>query len=128
MGKGHLQIRVSLQDLVRNLIDFLAGKERTVAVIPSPFNLPGCHMDRIPEGFRVTGMPQNMGIVLDKLKGFVGKGDNESVADIETTLKSYLEVFSYPELQWTLHGNPNKTSPDGWPAGYRCHPCGRGAG
>ena len=54
---------------------------------------------------------QNMGVVLDKLKGFVGKGDNESVADIETTLKSYLEVFSYPELQWTLHGNPNKTSP-----------------
>lgn len=37
---------------------------------------------------------QNMGVVLDKLKGFVGKGDNESVADIETTLKSYLEVFS----------------------------------
>lgn len=54
---------------------------------------------------------QNMGVVLDKLKGFVGKSDNESVADIETTLKSYLEVFSYPELQWTLHGNPNKTSP-----------------
>ena len=54
---------------------------------------------------------QNMGVVLDKLKGFVGKGDNESVADIETTPKSYLEVFSYPELQWTLHGNPNKTSP-----------------
>ena len=54
---------------------------------------------------------QNMGVVLDKLKGFVGKGDNESVADIETTLKSYLEVFSYPELQWVLHDNPNKTSP-----------------
>ena len=54
---------------------------------------------------------RNMGIVLDKLKGFVGKGDNESVADIETTLKTYLEAFSYPELQWTLHDNPNKTSP-----------------
>ena len=26
-------------------------------------------------------------------------------------MKTYLEVFSYPELQWTLHGNPNKTSP-----------------
>ena len=45
---------------------------------------------------------QNMGIVLDKLKGFVGKEDNESIADIETTMKSYLEVFSYPELQWAL--------------------------
>ena len=56
---------------------------------------------------------QNMGVVLDKLKNFtgVGKEDNESIADIETTLKTYLEVFSYPELQWTLHGNPNKTSP-----------------
>lgn len=54
---------------------------------------------------------QNMGIVLDKLKGFVGKEDNESIADIETTMKSYLEVFSYPELRWLLHDNPNKTSP-----------------
>lgn len=53
----------------------------------------------------------NSGVVLDKLKGFVGKADNESVADIETTLKSYLEVFSYPELQWALHDNPRKTSP-----------------
>ena len=54
---------------------------------------------------------QNLGVVLDKLKGFVGKGENESVADIETTLKTYLEAFSYPELQWVLHDNPNKTSP-----------------
>lgn len=54
---------------------------------------------------------QNMGVVLDKLKSFVGKGDNESVADIETTLKSYLEVFSFPEMQWVLQDNPNKTSP-----------------
>lgn len=54
---------------------------------------------------------QNMGIVLDKLKGFVGKEDNESIADIETTLKTSLEVFSYPEMQFVLHGNPNKTSP-----------------
>ena len=54
---------------------------------------------------------QEQGIVLDKLKGFVGKEDNESIADIETTLKTSLEVFSYPEMQWVLHGNPNKTSP-----------------
>jgi len=51
------------------------------------------------------------GVVLDKLKGFVGKDDNESVADIETTLKTYLEVFSYPDIQWCVHDNPNKTSP-----------------
>lgn len=54
---------------------------------------------------------ENMGVVLDKLKGFVGKGDNESIADIETTLKTYLEAFSYPELQWVLQDNPHKTSP-----------------
>ena len=54
---------------------------------------------------------ENSGVVLDKLMGFVGKGDNESLADIETTLKTYLEVFSYPEMQWVLHDNPNKTSP-----------------
>lgn len=53
----------------------------------------------------------NSGVVLDKLKGFVGKGDNESVADIETTLKSYLEVFSYPEMQRILYDAPHKTSP-----------------
>jgi type IV secretory pathway TraG/TraD family ATPase VirD4 len=54
---------------------------------------------------------ENSGVVLDKLKGFVGKGDNESVADIETTLKSYLEVFSYPEMQRILYDAPHKTSP-----------------
>ena len=54
---------------------------------------------------------QNMGVVLEKLKSFVGKDGNESIADIETTLKTSMEVFSYPELQWILHGNPNKTSP-----------------
>jgi hypothetical protein len=35
-----------------------------------------------------------MGVVLDKLKGFVGKGDNESVGDIEVTMKTALECFS----------------------------------
>ena len=54
---------------------------------------------------------ENNGVVLDKLMGFVGKGDNESIGDIETTLKTYLEAFSYPELQWVLHDNPNRTSP-----------------
>ena len=54
---------------------------------------------------------ENSGVVLDKLMGFANKTDNESVGDIETTLKTYLEAFSYPELQWVLHDNPNKTSP-----------------
>lgn len=54
---------------------------------------------------------KHLGIVLDKLKGFVGKGDNESVADIETTLKTYLDVFSFPDIQWLVHDNTYKTSP-----------------
>lgn len=62
----------------------------------------------------------NMGLVLDKLKGFVGKSDNESLADIETTLKTYLEVFSYPDLQWCLHDNPHRTSPAALNNGRTC--------
>ncbi|MBQ7793438.1 MAG: type IV secretory system conjugative DNA transfer family protein [Clostridia bacterium] len=69
------------------------------------------NLDELLTAIVADAEQQNMGIVLDKLKGFVGKGENESVADIETTLKTYLEAFSYPELQWTLHDNPNKTSP-----------------
>lgn len=53
----------------------------------------------------------NMGVVLDKLKGFVGKGDNESVGDIEVTMKTALECFSFPDIQWCLYENPIKTSP-----------------
>ena len=54
---------------------------------------------------------KHMGLVLDKLKGFVGKGDNESVADIETTLKTYLDVFSFPDIKFCFHDNTYKTSP-----------------
>ena len=52
-----------------------------------------------------------MGVVIDKLAGFVGKEGNNSVGDIETTLKTYLEVFSYPDIAYCLNDNPNKTSP-----------------
>ena len=54
---------------------------------------------------------KQMGVVLDKLQGFCGKSDNESVADIETTLKTHLDAFSYPELGWILQDHPNRTSP-----------------
>ncbi len=54
---------------------------------------------------------ENMGVVLDKLKGFVGKEDNESVGDIESTLKTSLDVFSYPDIQYCLRDNPFRTSP-----------------
>lgn len=55
---------------------------------------------------------KNYGIVLDKLKGFTGKEDNESLQDVESTLKSYLEpLSSYPDLEYCMYQNPNKTSP-----------------
>ena len=50
-------------------------------------------------------------IILDKLKAFVGKDENESIQDIESTLKQYLDVFSYPDVIYCLQTNINKTSP-----------------
>ncbi len=50
-------------------------------------------------------------IVLDKLKGFVDKGDNESIQDVEATMKTYLDVFSFPDIVYCLQFNSNKTSP-----------------
>ena len=70
------------------------------------------NLDELLTAIVADAEKQNMGVVIDKLGSFRDKaGENESVADIETTLKTYLEVFSYPELQWVLHDNPNKTSP-----------------
>lgn len=54
---------------------------------------------------------REMGIVLDKLKSFLGKDDNESVADIQTTLQTQLSVFSYPDIIYALQTNENKASP-----------------
>ena len=79
--------------------------------IPIIQTLMSANLDELLTAIVADAEQQNMGIVLQKLKSFVGKSDNESVADIETTLKTYLEIFSYPELQWVLHDNPNKTSP-----------------
>lgn len=60
------------------------------------------------------------GIVLDKLKGFQGKEGNESLQDIESTLKTYLDCFSYPDIVWCLHTNEHKTSPAVLNDGYTC--------
>ena len=54
---------------------------------------------------------RHMGIVVSKLKNFTDKEGNESIQDIESTLKSYLEVFSYPDIEYCMYHNPNKTSP-----------------
>ena len=61
-----------------------------------------------------------MGVVIDKLAGFVGKGDNNSVGDIEVTLKTYLEIFSYPDIAFCLQDNPYKTSPSVLNDGKTC--------
>ena len=64
-------------------------------------------LQEIVEGAEI----ENNGIVLDKLKSFVGKTDNESIQDIESTLKTSLDCFSYPDIQYMLGCNPNRTSP-----------------
>lgn len=50
-------------------------------------------------------------ITLGMLAGFVGKKDNESIQDVESTMKTTLEVFLYPDIVYALKNNPNKTSP-----------------
>ncbi len=59
-------------------------------------------------------------IVLDKLQSFVGKDDNESIQDVEATMKTYLDVFSYPDIVFALHNNKNKTSPNVLSDGKTC--------
>ncbi len=51
------------------------------------------------------------GIVLDSLKSFVGKEDNESIQDVDATLKKNLSVFSYPDIIYCFKDNPHRTSP-----------------
>ncbi len=59
-------------------------------------------------------------IVLDKLKSFTGKPDNESLQDIEATMKTYLSCFSYPDVIYALHDNPNRISCDILNDGISC--------
>ena len=60
------------------------------------------------------------GITLDKLKGFVGKEDNNSIQDVESTMNQMLDVFSYPDIEYLLNNNPNKTSPAALDDGVTC--------
>lgn len=60
------------------------------------------------------------GITLDKLKGFVGKGDNTSIQDVESTMNQMLDVFSYPDIEYLLNNNPHKTSPAALDDGVTC--------
>ncbi len=50
-------------------------------------------------------------IVLNKLTSFIDRDDNESIQDVEATMKTYLDVFSYPDIVYSLDNNLHKTSP-----------------
>lgn len=69
------------------------------------------NLDDLIERVVLEAEEQGEGIVLDKLKGFTGKQGNESIQDIQSTLLTYLDVFSYPDVIWALQLNPKKTSP-----------------
>ncbi len=53
----------------------------------------------------------NDSITLGMLAGFVGKDDNESIQDVESTLKQSLQCFLYPDIVYALYSNPYRTSP-----------------
>lgn len=65
-------------------------------------------------------MEQRMMFALDKLAMFAGKEGNESIQDVEATLQMYLSVFSYPDIEYCLKDNPNKTSPADLRDGKTC--------
>lgn len=50
-------------------------------------------------------------ITLGMLAGFVGKDENESIQDVESTLKQSLQCFLYPDIVYALYNNPYRTSP-----------------
>ena len=54
---------------------------------------------------------QNDRITLDFLAGFVGKKDNESIQDVESTMKTSLQCFIFPDIEYALKNNPYRTSP-----------------
>lgn len=54
---------------------------------------------------------ENQGIVLDKLKSFVGKEGNEAIQNVEATMRTCLDVFAYPDIEFMFQSNPNRTSP-----------------
>ena len=52
-----------------------------------------------------------LGVVLDKLKSFENKQDNESIADVHSSMCQNLSIFSYPDIIYALRDNPLRTSP-----------------
>ncbi len=50
-------------------------------------------------------------ITMGFLAGFVGKKDNESIQDVESTMKTSLECFIFPDIEYALLNNPHRTSP-----------------
>lgn len=85
--------------------------EKGLDFIPIIQKLTRTPLDQLLTEICDEAKQDNNGIVADKLMGFVGKDGNESLQDIEATLKTYLDVFSYPDVVWCLQLNPQKTSP-----------------
>ena len=85
--------------------------DKGLEFIPIIHRLMRSNFDELITEIVNTAKQDGNGIVLDKLQGFVGKGENESLQDIESTLKTYLDVFSYPDIEYLLYNNPHRTSP-----------------
>ena len=68
-------------------------------------------MDKLLEEIVKEAKIKGDSVTLSFLAGFVGKKDNESIQDVESTLKTKLQTFVYPDIVYALQNNPYKTSP-----------------
>ena len=68
-------------------------------------------MDNLIKAIVDDARIQNDKITLGFLAGFVGKKDNESIQDVESTMKTSLECFIFPDIEYALQNNPYRTSP-----------------
>lgn len=82
--------------------------EEFVTIIKRIMRTP---LEKLLEEVLKGAVEKRMGFVMDKLAMFAGKTGNESIQDVEATLQMYLSVFSYPDVEYCLMTNPNKTSP-----------------
>lgn len=100
---------VNAKKILTGILYWYAGKNEDF--IDSIHKITRSNLDELISQIVHLAEKEQNGIVLDKLKSFVGKGKNESIQDVETTMKQYLDVFSYPDIVYMLKDNPNKTSP-----------------
>ena len=89
----------------------LWGIEKGMDFIPIIQKLMRSTLDDLLTEIVEDAEANGRGIILDKLKSFCGKDENESIQDVEATLKQKLDCFSYPDIEYCLRTNPLKTSP-----------------